>query len=56
MSSMSTRRTPETEWRVDRLSLHFTCPLCEAESERMFEYAHAAELLVQQSARLVRGV
>ncbi len=28
---------PEEEWRVDRLSLHYSCPQCAADAERIFE-------------------
>jgi excinuclease ABC subunit A len=30
-------KTPEEKWRVDRLSLHYSCPACSAESPRLFE-------------------
>ncbi|MGD9854287.1 MAG: excinuclease ABC subunit UvrA, partial [Planctomycetaceae bacterium] len=28
---------PEPQWRVDRLSLHYSCPVCSAEDSRSFE-------------------
>ena len=28
---------PEEEWRVDRMSLHYSCPTCPADSQRIFE-------------------
>ncbi|MCA9076099.1 MAG: excinuclease ABC subunit A, partial [Planctomycetaceae bacterium] len=31
------RETPEPKWRVDRLSLHYSCPVCATEEGRVFE-------------------
>ncbi len=31
------RDTAEPEWRVDRLSLHYSCPVCSGEDSRHFE-------------------
>ena len=28
---------PEEQWRVDRMSLHYSCPTCPADSQRIFE-------------------
>ncbi|MCA9112486.1 MAG: excinuclease ABC subunit A, partial [Planctomycetaceae bacterium] len=31
------RDNPESQWRVDRLSLHYSCPVCSGEDSRHFE-------------------